>query len=80
LLLQHEQRTNLLSFPTSTGLSLNELFTEIERAKVRESGDAAVICASHDLAPIIEKVFGIKKGYEKEKAFVSALKKSNKSK
>ena len=55
--------------------SLGELFHEIQRTKMCLSGEASTICSSHDLAPIIEKVFGIRKGYDLEKLFVGERKK-----
>jgi hypothetical protein len=83
-----EERQLLLSFPISTGLPLNDVFTELQNTKIgmgmsaaaAATAPAAVLCSSHDLAPIIEKVFDIRKGYEKEKAFVAALKAFNKRK
>ena len=61
-----DDRNFLLHFPTTMGLPLREFLDEMRNAKGGESG---VICSSHDLAPIIEKVFGLRKGYEVEKRF-----------
>ena len=65
-----EERRLLLNFPTSTGLPLHVFFGELQNSK-------SEICSSHDVAPVIEKVFGIRKGYEKEKSFGDALKRFN---
>jgi hypothetical protein len=74
-----DERRFLLSFPTSTGLPLGELFHEIQRAKSGHTGEASMLCSSHDLAPIIEKVFGIRKGYDVEKLFIGEWKKFRKA-
>ena len=75
-----DERYFLLNFPTSTGLPLRELFDEMQRAKiVSYSGESSIFCSSHDLAPIIEKVFGIRKGYDNEKLFIGEWKKFRKA-
>ena len=63
-----EERFVLLSFPTSTGLPLKDALEEMQRTK------GFILCSSHDLAPIIEKAFGLRKGYEKEKQFMEECK------
>ena len=68
----------LLSFPTPNGLSLLqslELRMESKRSALaaNESSDAA-ICTSHDLAPLLLNVFGIRRGFAEEKIFVNAHK------
>jgi len=74
-----DERQFLLSFPTSTGFPLRDLFHEIQSAKSGRAKEASMLCSSHDLAPIIEKVFGIRKGYDTEKLFVGELKKFRKA-
>ena len=74
-----DDRHFLLNFSTSTGLPLRELFDEMQRTKSGRTGESSIFCASHDLAPIIEKVFGIRKGYENEKQFILELKKFRKA-
>ena len=71
-----DERKFLLRFPTTSGLPLRELLDEMQRTK---GGESAVICSSHDLAPIIEKVFGLRKGYEVEKRFIEEWKVFRKS-
>ena len=69
-----DERYFLLNFPTSTGLPLRELFDEMQRVKVGLTGESSIFCSSQDLAPIIEKVFEIRKGYDNEKLFIAELK------
>ena len=71
-----DERQFLLDSPSPIGSTLKNYFMELQRTK-QEAG--AVLCSSHDLAPVIEEVFGIRKGYENEKAFLAALKKMNKA-
>jgi hypothetical protein len=73
-----DERYFLLNFPTSTGLPLRELFDEMQRAKGGITGESSILCSSHDLAPIIERAFGIRKGYEKETQFIGGWKKFRK--
>lgn len=70
-----EERKYLLEFPTSSGLPLHAFLHEVLEGKRDHE-----LCTSHDLAPPIENVFGIRKGYEKEKLFGDTLKKFNKRK
>ena len=65
------EKERILTFPTGTGLSLKELFKN-------EIYDKKEICTSHTLAPIFQRVFGIRKDFEKEKTFDNFQKKFNK--
>jgi hypothetical protein len=58
-------REFLLSFPTSTGLSLQRHMELFLQGKLEDN--ITELCSSHDLAPVIAKVFGIRKGYAEEK-------------
>eukprot|EP01031_Cornospumella_fuschlensis_P025605 gene25605-30924_t len=60
----------LLDFPTASGASARQCLQLVFQSK---SGFA--VCTSHDLAPIVEKIYGIRKGYEEEKAFQTYFKK-----
>eukprot|EP01031_Cornospumella_fuschlensis_P029172 gene29172-35205_t len=65
-----EELRYLLDFPTASGASARQCLQLFFQSK---SGFA--VCTSHDLAPIVEKVYGIRKGYEEEKAFQTYFKK-----
>ena len=59
----------LLSFPTAWGLSFQELLEAVIEKKLQGSGRSEGLCSSHDLAPIFQTVFGIRKNFEKDKGF-----------
>ena len=69
-----DERGFLLQFCTATGTPLREIFDEMNK-----SSGSSVVCSSHDLAPIIERVFGIRKGYELEKQFIGGRKRFRKA-
>ncbi|GES73958.1 hypothetical protein GLOIN_2v1765137 [Rhizophagus clarus] len=58
---------NILNFPTASGLSVSKLF-ELSLSQKTD------LCASHDLAPLVQEIFGIRKGFQKEKGFTKAFK------
>jgi len=60
----------LLDFPTQCGSTVREILQSLF-AKVTNNE----ICTSHTIAPAIEKLYGIKKGYENEKVFKKYFKK-----
>lgn len=60
---EHES-SYILSFPSATGLSLKQLL----EVKFKESVDQE-ICSSHDIAPVFQTVFNIRKGFQNEKIF-----------
>jgi len=63
----------LLTFPTAQGLTVAEHYSALLEGKqkaYREQGTAVRLCASHDLAPLLERLFGLRKGYDAEKGFV----------
>ena len=57
----------LLNFPTIDG-SYKDLFDIFIKNKIN-------VCSSHDIAPLLCKVFNIKKGFETDKKFNSFMKK-----
>jgi len=58
---------NILNFPTASGLSVSKLF-ELSLSQKTD------LCSSHDLAPLVQGIFGIRKGFQKEKDFTKAFK------
>ncbi|KAI9097174.1 hypothetical protein DFS34DRAFT_649984 [Phlyctochytrium arcticum] len=68
----------VLSFPSDSGLTIEQLLEVLMKNKVDQSkaGNSRDfnLCTSHDLAPIVRHVFGIRKGFEEEKTFVMASK------
>uniref|UniRef100_U9T9R4 Uncharacterized protein n=1 Tax=Rhizophagus irregularis (strain DAOM 181602 / DAOM 197198 / MUCL 43194) TaxID=747089 RepID=U9T9R4_RHIID len=62
---------NILNFPTASGLSISKLF----ELSLYQKTD---LCSSHDLAPLVQEIFGIRKGFQKEKGFTKAFKKFEK--
>eukprot|EP01035_Chromulina_nebulosa_P008767 gene8767-11857_t len=70
----HEEREVLLNFPTTSGITCEVYFKIMMERKLNELGNKAILCTSHDLAPAIAEIFGIKKGYEQEKKFRNAIK------
>ena len=68
-----EQIKYLLSFPSGTGLTLQETL-EISIQEKLSNRQETEICASHDLAPTMMLFFGVRKGFKDEKLFKNALK------
>lgn len=62
----------LLDFRTASGLSVSELLNV-------ELSNKHQICSSHELAPLLQEIFGIQKGFQKEKDFKEYLKKFEKN-
>ena len=60
----------LLNFPTSTGLTCIDLINIVSL----NTGNNE-ICSSHDIAPILYKIFDIKKNFDKDKDFIKNMKK-----
>lgn len=75
-----EERAMLLAFPTARGLCLLDLFVLMKEEKMKRGGEHGILCTSHDIAPLIEQTFKLRKGYEKEKTFRDKLKLFNKKK
>jgi hypothetical protein len=71
-----EQAQRLLSFPTPRGLSVRELLRVLMKKKITSAGSTSDfgLCTSHDLAPVLQTVFGVRKGFDKEKIFQIAQK------
>ena len=69
-------RQFLLTFPTSDGLTLQTALNTHINNKLNTS-ENTLMCTSHDIAPIIQEVFVIKKGYELERVFIKELKRFN---
>ena len=69
----------LLGFPTQSGLSVSNILQAMLSSNTNsvEPGGSHKyeLCASHDLAPLLLRVYGIQKGFAQEKSFKSALKK-----
>lgn len=55
----------LLNFPTASGATARQSLAALFASK----GKFSEVCTSHDLAPAIEKIYGIRKGFEDEKGF-----------
>jgi hypothetical protein len=66
-----EEMDYLLSFPTASGATARQCLQFLFTAK----GDIREVCTSHDMAPAIEKIFGIRKGFEHDKGFKEYFKK-----
>ncbi|KAJ3047809.1 hypothetical protein HK097_011150 [Rhizophlyctis rosea] len=68
----------LLSFPSGSGLTFEQVLEVLMKDKMNQSraGNSRDfdLCTSHDLAPVVRDVFGIRKGFEEEKIFISASK------
>ncbi|CAB4464359.1 hypothetical protein RhiirA5_418097 [Rhizophagus irregularis] len=62
----------LLDFPTASGLSVSELLSV-------ELSNKHKVCSSHELAPLLQEIFGIQKSFQKEKDFKGSLKKFEKN-
>ena len=71
------ERQFLPNFPTSDGQNLQTTLNTHINNKLNTS-ENTIICTSHDIAPIIQEIFVIKKGYELEKEFIKELKRCNK--
>ena len=71
------ERQFLLNFPTSDEQNLQTRLNTHINNKLNSS-ENTIICTSHDIAPIIQEIFVIKKGYELEKEFIKELKRFNK--
>ncbi|KAI8819742.1 uncharacterized protein EV422DRAFT_507363 [Fimicolochytrium jonesii] len=67
----------LLAFPTNSGLSFQQCVQAAMAEKVSASSEGRSkdyhVCTSHDLAPLVRDVFGIRKGFQEEKAFKESL-------
>lgn len=50
----------LLDFPTASGLSVSELLSV-------ELSNKHKVCSSHELAPLLQEIFGIQQSFQKEK-------------
>eukprot|EP00981_Chlorochromonas_danica_P007675 scaffold1849_cov163-Ochromonas_danica.AAC.4 len=61
----------LLNFPTASGATARQSFQILFSSK----GQITEVCTSHDIAPAIQKVIGIRKGFEVDKAFKEYFKK-----
>ncbi|KAJ3166209.1 hypothetical protein HDU88_003432 [Geranomyces variabilis] len=68
----------LLKFPSGTGLTLQQTLevTMSDKTTAAQSGRSRDfhVCTSHDLAPVICDHFAIRKGFQEEKGFTTALK------
>ncbi|KAJ3147387.1 hypothetical protein HDU86_008002 [Geranomyces michiganensis] len=73
----------ILSFPSATGLTLQQTLEAViaDKTSAAQSGASRdyELCTSHDLAPVVCAHFGIRKGFQEEKAFTAALKAFKKS-
>lgn len=67
---QSEELEYLLSFPTASGATARQSLSALFQSK----GQFSEVCTSHDLAPAIEKIYGIRKGFETEKGFKAFFK------
>src|SRR5436305_436511 len=65
-----EEIEYLLDFPTTSGLPVSKLLDVALSNKI----DSHQLCSSHDLAPLIQQVFNVRKGFQKEKDFKNNLK------
>ena len=63
----------LINFPTSSGLILKDLLDMFRKIKFEEG--ITEVCSSHDIAPMLYKIFEIKKGFDKDKNFIKLVKK-----
>lgn len=61
----------LLGFPTVSGGTARQALELMFATK----GPMQAVCASHDLAPALERIYQIRKGYEHEKSFAAYFKK-----
>eukprot|EP00597_Dinobryon_sp_UTEXLB2267_P003417 CAMPEP_0170065988 /NCGR_PEP_ID=MMETSP0019_2-20121128/5852_1 /TAXON_ID=98059 /ORGANISM="Dinobryon sp., Strain UTEXLB2267" /LENGTH=320 /DNA_ID=CAMNT_0010272961 /DNA_START=71 /DNA_END=1033 /DNA_ORIENTATION=+ len=62
-----EELNYLLMFPTASGATARESLQALFTSK----SNIGEVCSSHDLAPAVENIYGIRKGFEKEKNFVA---------
>ncbi|CAI2187888.1 18115_t:CDS:2 [Funneliformis geosporum] len=53
-----------LGFPTPSGLPFSKLLNVVLSDKIGLNE----LCSSHDLAPLVQQVFGIRKGFKKKKS------------
>ena len=65
----------LINFPTSSGLILKDLLDMFRKMKYEEG--ITEVCSSHDIAPMLYKVFEIRKGFDKDKSFIKLVKNLN---
>ncbi|CAG8447804.1 165_t:CDS:2 [Funneliformis caledonium] len=70
-----EEIEYLLSFPTSSGLPVSMLLNVALSDKI----NSYQLCTSHDLAPLIQQVFNVRKDFQKENGFKNNLKKFEKN-
>jgi hypothetical protein len=78
-----KQAQILLSFHTHEGLSVRDVLSVLMQKKFKSGPvilDFAHLCTSHDMAPSLQTVFGIRKGFDSEKNFRLALKEFDKVK
>ena len=57
----------ILNLPTASGLSVSKLLELSLSQKID-------LCSSHDLAPLVQEIFGIRKAFQKEKGYNKAFK------
>ncbi|CAI2172096.1 1170_t:CDS:2 [Funneliformis geosporum] len=65
-----EEIEYLLNFPTTSGLPLSRFFDVALADKIVSHK----LCSSHDLAPLIQQVFNVRKDFQKDKGFKNTLK------
>lgn len=66
-----EDRDLLLAHSTEKGTVL-EVYEQLHQRKVAEAAPgttSAVLCTSHDIAPLVMRAYGIRKGFEESKEF-----------
>lgn len=71
-----QEQSYLLNFPTSSGAIARECLEIVFKSK----NLGHEVCSSHDVAPVIEKIYGIRKGFDTEKGFIQYLKQFAKNK
>lgn len=68
----------LMDFPTGSGLTFKDTLEVLMKDKMDQTRSGVLrdynLCTSHDLAPLIREVFGVRKGFQEEKGFVTAHK------
>jgi len=63
--------TFLLSIPTASGATARQSLECLFSSKV----SSGVVCTSHDIVPALERIYGIRKGFETDKSFQAYFKK-----
>lgn len=61
----------LLDFPTASGATARQSLQILFESK---GSSMAEVCTSHDVTPAVERLYGIRKGFETEKAFKAYFK------